>query len=454
MRNKVQCKDARMSKYGSKKQEALRMDHLHLPEQTLFTHRLTNGLQIVGQSMPDTESVALAYSMHTGARDEDDPSLEGISHFLEHMLFKGTEELDRRQLDQEFTRIGAKRNGATATEYTMYYAQVLPEYLERAMELLNAMMYPRLLEHEFEAEKQVILNEIARSEDQPERFTRRNMMRAYFGALPLGNNVLGTRESIGQMQVAHMSGYWRSRYITPHIVLSVAGKLNWEAFLCLAERLEYPWHPGQSGQGEREVFRYEPAGASQHIMVNPQRKQQILMLTMPMVAGESDDYEAAMLGASVLGRSKGSRLYWRIVQKGLAATASASVQAMEGTGILLLQANVAPPKARQVLQLLREELDHLQAEGPTKDELERAKALWINNLIVHAEYPYSRMRALAFEWVKEKRLIPLSEWIGRIQQVTTDDVLRVFQRFPLCEKQVLTAYGPLNEQALLKKSKR
>lgn len=427
------------------------MNELHLPEQVLLTHRLASGLQLVGQPIPDSESVAVAYYVCTGARDEDDPKVEGISHFLEHMLFKGTETMDRRQLDQEFTRIGAVRNGATATEYTIYYAQVLPEYLARAMELLSAMMYPRLLEHEFEAEKEVIINEIARSEDQPESFTRRKMMRAYFGELPLGNNVLGTRESIRQMQVAQMYDYWHNRYVTPNIVLSIAGKFSWEAFLHLAERFAYQWPPEQTGRRTRLVFPYEPAGEGRHIMVNPRRKQQILMLTMPMVARESPDYEAARLGVSVLGRSRGSRLYWRIAQKGLAASASASIQVMEETGILLLQANVAPPKARQVLQLLREELDRLQAEDPTEDELERAKALWINNLIVNEEYPYTRMRDLAFDWVEEKRLVPLDEWIARIQRVTVDDVLRVFQRFPLREKQLLTAYGPLDEQALCAK---
>jgi predicted Zn-dependent peptidase len=131
------------------------------------THRLSNGLQIVGQSMPDFESVALAYYVRTGARDEEGAHAAGISHFLEHMIFKGTKTLGWQALKQEFTRMGAQKNGLTSSEYTVYYLRVLNEYLDRALKLLSDMMVPRLDEHDFETEKEVIVNEIARSEDQP-----------------------------------------------------------------------------------------------------------------------------------------------------------------------------------------------------------------------------------------------------------------------------------------------
>ena len=172
------------------------------------------------------------------------------------------------------------------------------------------------------------------------------------------------------------------------------------------------------------------------------------MLTMPLVARESPDYAAAQVGASVLGRSQGSRLYWQIVHQGLAVSASASVWALEGTGFLLLQANSTPANARQVVHLLQVELDRLLEEGPTEDELQRAKAIWINSFLLSTEYPYSQMNSQAFDWLTEKRLVPLAEWIARIEQVTTEDVRGVFRSFPLHEKQVLTAYGPLSEQDL------
>src|SRR5947207_2095352 len=123
---------------------------------TVFhTHRLNNGLQIVAQPMPDFESVAVSYYVRTGSRDEPDPSIAGVSHFLEHMVFKGTKTLDWQQITLEFNKIGAELNAFTSHEATVYHARILGEYLDRAVELLSDMMYPRLSESDFETEKEV-----------------------------------------------------------------------------------------------------------------------------------------------------------------------------------------------------------------------------------------------------------------------------------------------------------
>src|SRR2546421_8950346 len=164
---------------------------------TVFhTHRLSNGLQIVAQPMPDFESVAVSYYVHTGSRDEPDPSIAGVSHFLEHMVFKGTKTLDWQEITLAFNKIGAELNAFTSHESTLFYARVLGEYLDRAVELLSDMMYPRLDEEDFMTEKEVIINEIARAEDQPYNITLRRLMQTYFGEHPLGHDVLGSCESI------------------------------------------------------------------------------------------------------------------------------------------------------------------------------------------------------------------------------------------------------------------
>src|ERR1700736_5181526 len=153
-----------------------------------YTHRLTNGLQILGQPMPDFESVAVSYYVRTGSRDELDPGIAGVSHFLEHMVFKGTKTLDWQEITLAFNKIGAEYNAFTSPEATVYYARVLGEYLDRAVGLLSDMMYPRLAESDFETEKEVIVNEIARSEDQPYNITYRRLMQTYFGDHPLGHD--------------------------------------------------------------------------------------------------------------------------------------------------------------------------------------------------------------------------------------------------------------------------
>ncbi len=410
------------------------------------THKLSNGLQIIGQPMPDFESVAVSYYVRTGSRDEPDPSIAGVSHFLEHMVFKGTKTLDWQEITLAFNKIGAELNAFTSHEATVYYARVLGEYLDRAVELLSDMMYPRLAESDFETEKEVIVNEIARSEDQPYNATYRRMMQTYFGSHPLGHDVLGTPESIRNMRVEKMREYWNNRYAANNLILSVAGNFSWEHIVELAEKHCTNWRVGDAS---RHVEHYEPARPINDVEVDKKLKQQIMILAMPSVDLKDPDYYAAVLGSSILGDSDGSRLYWNIYQKGLAESASASIWAMDGTGILQMQANSTPEEAPRVLKMLRTELNSLLADGVYEDEVQRAKDKWISSIVLSSESTFSRMFSLASDWVTEGRLISVDEEIERVEKVTSKDILRALKRFPIQEKQVLTTLGPLSEAELL-----
>jgi predicted Zn-dependent peptidase len=324
---------------------------------------------------------------------------------------------------------------------------VLGEYLDRAFELLSDMMYPRLSESDFETEKEVIVNEIARSEDQPYNLAVRRLVQTYFGTHPLGHDVLGTRESIRNMHIEQMREYWKRRYAANNLILSVAGNLDWEHFVQLAEQRCRNWRTGETG---RNVEPYEPARPINDIIVDKKFKQQIMILAMPSVGVTDPDYYAAMLGGSILGDSDGSRLYWNIYQKGLAESASAGIWAMEGTGMLMMEANSTPEEAPRVLKLLRAELNSFLDDGAHEDELRRAKDKWISNLALSSESTFARMRSLSNDWVTEGRLLTVDEEVERIEKVTTDEVVQSFRRFPMREKQVLTTLGPLNEEELLK----
>jgi predicted Zn-dependent peptidase len=414
---------------------------------TVFhTHTLSNGLQIIGQPMPDFESVAVSYYVRTGSRDEPDPSSAGVSHFLEHMVFKGTKTLDWQEITLAFNKIGAELNAFTSHEATVYYARVLGEYLERAVGLLSDMMYPRLAESDFETEKEVIVNEIARSEDQPYNSTYRRMMQTYFGSHPLGHDVLGTPESIRNMRVEHMRSYWGKRYAANNLILSVAGNFSWEHIVQLAEKHCSNWRVGDTS---RHVEHYEPAQPLNDVVIDKKLKQQIMILAMPSVDLKDPDYYAAVLGSSILGDSDGSRLYWNVYQKGLAESASASIWAMDGTGILLMQANSTPENAPRVLKMLRAERDSLLSDGVYADEVRRAKDKWISSIVLSSESTFSRMFSLASDWVTEGRLISVDEEIERVEKITAEDILRALKRFPIQEKQVLTTLGPLSEVELL-----
>jgi predicted Zn-dependent peptidase len=362
------------------------------------------------------------------------------------MVFKGTKTLDWQEITLAFNKIGAEINAFTSHESTVYYARVLGEYLERAIELLSDMMYPRLVESDFETEKEVIINEIARSEDQPYNLAFRRMMQTYFGTHPLGHDVLGSRESIRNMRIEQMRDYWKRRYAANNIILAIAGNFNWEHLVSLAEKHCANWHTGESG---RQVVPYEPAQPVNDIILDGNLKQQIMILAMPSVDLNDPDYYAANLGGSILGDSDGSRLFWNIFQKGLAESASAGIWSMEGTGILIMEANSTPEEASHVLKLLRAELNSLLDDGVYEDELRRAKDKWISNLVLSSESTFARMRSLANDWVTEGRLLSVDEEVERIEKVTAEDVMRSFRRFPMRDKQVLTTLGPVSEKELL-----
>ncbi len=422
-----------------------------MPETTangtvFYTHRLPNGLQIVGQPMPDFELVAVSYFVHTGSRDEQDPKIAGVSHFLEHMVFKGTKTLDWQEITLAFNKIGAELNAFTSHEATVFYARVLGEYLDRAVGLLSDMMYPRLDESDFTTEKEVIVNEIARSEDQPYNIAYRRLMQTYFGEHALGHDVLGSAESIRNMKIEDMRNYWKSRYAANNLILAVAGNFDWEHIVELAEQHCSNWRTGDSG---RDVSHYEPAQPINNIMIDKKLKQQIMLLAMPTVDIKHPDYYAAALGGSILGDSDGSRLYWNIYQRGLAESASAGIWAMEGTGIMLLEANSTPEEAPRVLKLLRSELSSLLDDGVHEDELRRAKDKWISSIVLSSESTFARMRSLASDWVTEGRLVSVEEEIERVEKLTTEDVMRALHLFPMRDKQVLTTLGPLSEAELL-----
>jgi predicted Zn-dependent peptidase len=417
---------------------------------TVFhTHTLSNGLQIVGQPMPDFESVAVSYYVCTGSRDEFDPSIAGVSHFLEHMVFKGTKTLDWQEITLAFNKIGAELNAYTSHEATVFYARILGEYVDRAFELLSDMMYPRLDETDFTMEKEVIINEIARSEDQPYNLTYRRMMQDYFVDHPLGHDVLGSRESIRNLSIEQMRDYWKRRYAANNLVLSIAGKFDWDHIVELAEQHCSSWRVGDSG---REASHYEPKQASHHVMVDKNLKQQIMIIAMPAVDVKDPDYYAANLAASILGDSDGSRLYWNIYQRGLAESASAGIWAMEGTGIFMLEANSTPENAPRVIKMLNEELDSFLNDGVFEDELQRAKDKWISSIVLSSESTFSRMRSLAADWVTEGRLISVDEEIERVEKLTSEDVMRALKRFPVREKQIITTLGPLSEDELFAKA--
>lgn len=406
----------------------------------LLSHTLPNGLQILGQRMPDLESISVCFHVRTGARDEHDPALHGVSHFLEHMVFKGTQQRDAERITLDFNMMGAEFNAFTSVEQTVYYARVLGEYLPQAVDLLSDMMRPRLDAHDFDLERNVIIEEIARSEDVPTSQAYRKLLATYFDGTTLSHEVLGTRESIRAMSVEQMRAYHARRYAANNMILAIAGNFDWQQVLDLAQEKCGAWNQGDAG---RQALPFKPARPAARVIVKPQQKQQLMLLAWPSLGFQDKDLYAAEMASMVLGDGTGSRLFWNIFQKGLAETAAASLSPFDATGMMVAFVSTTPDHAPAVLELVKAELQSIQEDGVQEDELRRAKDKLISHTVLDGESAYSRMQDLAYTWVAERRLRTIAEEMAEIEKVTMEDVRRVLDRFPFTDRHVLTTYGPL-----------
>src|SRR5580704_9974557 len=187
---------------------------------------MDNGLRVIAETNPAARSVAMGFFVRTGARDET-PEVSGVTHFLEHMVFKGTPRRTYLDVNRDFDRIGADYNAFTSEENTVFHAAVLPEYLPQVMDILADILRPRLREDDFEMEKKVIINEIGRYEDMPLYAAFDHAKKVYFAEHLLGNSILGTPASITALKRDQMDEYFRRRYVAPNIIVSVAGNFDW-----------------------------------------------------------------------------------------------------------------------------------------------------------------------------------------------------------------------------------
>lgn len=412
-------------------------------DSTFFSETLPNGLQLIGQRIPGVQSAASIFWVKTGTRDEQRDQM-GISHFLEHMAFRRTPDLAGADVDRAFEEIGAEHNAATWKEFTFYWARVLGEHTGRAVEILTGLLQPALQADDFEQERPVILEEIARSEDQPSSVLFDRFFRDYFGDNPLSWETLGTSDTIKAMTVEQMRGYWRQRYGARNIIFSIAGNFEWER---VVEQLSSATADWPAGDTRRNFVPYEfrPGFA-----VYPRERfvQQHVAIGVPSVASSDERYFPAAVLASILGDDSGSRLYWALYHGGLADSATAQVMDFEDTGLLMVHLSTRPDSAQTALDRVEVELQRLQEgeiEGP---ELDRAKAKLNSSVIIGGESTNDRVMGLINSWLTRGRLETLQEVRERIDAVSLDALRAYLHDFPVWPRQVVTASGPLREGEL------
>ena len=405
------------------------------------TQTLENGLEVVAEVNPQAYSASYAFFVKTGARDEWD-EVSGVSHFLEHMVFKGTARRSAADVNRELDELSASSNAFTSEEQTVYYATTLPEDQPRIVQLLADMMRPALRQEDFDTEKQVILEEIAKYDDQPPYGAHEKAMAAFFGPHPLGRSVLGTTKTVGQLRREQMLEYFERRYSPRNIVLAAAGNVDFDELMEEAARNCGGWKPFETA---RQKDRSMPHRAFQ-VLHKPLATQEYVLQIAAGPSAEDDDRYAARVLATVLGDETGSRFFWELIDTGLAESASISVSEYQGAGIYMTGMSCEPDVAAKNLRIIHDLLADAQTNGITEAELTQAKNKICAQIVLSAERPSSRMFSVGNGWVQRRQYKTIREAVEEYRGVTLEDLSEVLKRYPLTENTTV-AVGPLTELA-------
>ncbi len=382
--------------------------------------QLENGLDVIAEINDTAQSAALGFMVKTGARDES-ADVSGVSHFLEHMMFKGTAKRNSQQVNEEFDAMGAKNNAFTSNEVTCYWAQVLPEFAERALELLSDMMRPSLRTEDFDMEKKVILEEIALYLDRPAHVLFEAIMADHFAQHPMANSVLGSKASVAALARDSMKKYFDARYGPGNMVLAVSGKIDFDAFVGMARQYCGHWNHVDV---QREYPMPALVAKRRHIR-DAKLKRHYIAGLCPGPSAQDDARYAAMVLSDVLGDHEGSRLFWALVEPGLADEADFSFFPHDRAGSFLVYASCDPDRGAQVEGILLGELNKVLKEGLAEDEVQRSKNKIESALVLQGESTLGRMRGLASRWTYNREYRSLEEDLAILEAIKREDLVAV-----------------------------
>jgi predicted Zn-dependent peptidase len=403
-----------------------------------FQHAtLANGLDIVAEVNPRALSAAVAFFVRTGARDES-PSVSGVSHFLEHMAFKGNEQFSADDVNRIFDEVGARYNASTGEEFTLFYAAILPEYLDRTFELLAALLAPSLRQADFDTEQQVILEEIGMYDDLPAFLAHERAMQVHFGTHPLGQSILGSTASVTALSAEQMRSYHREHYRAGNITLVAAGNVDWDRLLRLAGSHCGDW---RAGAAPRDV-RPAPAAGGREFVSRPGGLQQHVTQLAPAPAAEDSLRFAAELLAVIVGDESSSRLYWELVDPGHVEAADLSYHEFQGTGTWMTYFCCRPEETAQNMDRVASVFALVNRNGVTPEELAQARSKVASRIVLQGELPMGRLSSLGGNWLYRREYRSVEDDLATVRGVDADDLRRLLDVYPLAATTTV-GVGPL-----------
>jgi predicted Zn-dependent peptidase len=408
---------------------------------------LPGGLRVVTESLPSVRSVALGIWVGVGSRDED-LSHAGATHYLEHLLFKGTSRRTALEISAEMDAAGGEMNAFTAKEYTCYYARVLDADLPLAVDVLSDMVTSSLIApKDVDAERNVVLEEIAMNEDDPSDTVHEAFTAKLFGDTPLGRPILGTTDSINAITRDQIFEHYQARYTPEHLVVAAAGNLDHDtvvelvrqAFGAALDRPAEPAAPRLAGDHPGQ-----PAGVGT-TLVSREIEQANLVLGCPALARTDERRFALGVLNAAFGGGMSSRLFQEVREKrGLAYSVYSFSGQHADTGVWGIYVGCLPSKADEVLAICTEEISRLVEGGLTDAELTRGKGQVRGSIVLSLEDPSSRMSRLGKSELVYPRLEPVDEVLAAIDAVSHDDIRSIASEI-LTRPKTLAVVGPFDD---------
>lgn len=402
---------------------------------------LPSGLRIASEHMPDVRSVSVGYWVDAGSRDERD-EVAGASHFLEHLLFKGTTRRTAQQIAAQIDEVGGDLNAFTSKEYTCFYARCLDRDMRLAVDVLGDMITSALIRPaDVDGERNVVLEEIRMHYDTPDDLVHSVFSEAWFGAHPLGREVLGDLDTITNMRRDQVNGYFRRKYAPENIVVAAAGNVRHDDFVdAVLDTLDGWTGPAKPSRPNRKPPGDDPA-ESLLLRKRPTEQAHLVLGGTGLARGDARRFAAGVLNQA-LGGGMASRLFQEVREKrGLAYSVYSYHGMHNDTGNFAVYAGTAPQTAMEVLDVVIEELDKVCADGLSDEELTRAKGHMAGALVLGLEDSGSRMNRLGKSLLTGTPLLSLDETLAAVEAVTSAQVLEV-GRTLLGGQKALAVVGP------------
>jgi predicted Zn-dependent peptidase len=404
-------------------------------------------MRLVTERMPWVRSVTLGVWVTAGSRDEP-PKIAGASHFLEHLLFKGTGSRTARNIAEAFDVVGGDLNAFTAKEHTAFYARVLDRDLPMAVEhLCDMLQYSLIRASDLDAERTVILEEINMHEDAPDELVHDVFMERLWPGDPLGRPVLGAVDTISAMSRDQVRRFWKKHYVPGNFVVSAAGNLDHDKLEELVTSFMDTDAPA-SGRGTvvRTPDQPSRAVAGAHVRRRDTEQAHIALGTAGLSRSDPRRFAYGVVNDAI-GGGMSSRLFQEIREKrGLVYSVFSYHSMFAHTGAFVVYAGTAPARAREVTELIVRELDEVAEKGLTEQELDRAKSHMKGSLVLSVEDTSARMNRLGKSEIAHGEVITLDEVLDRIDAVTADDAREVAEEV-LSRPRSLTVIGPFDDGA-------